>query len=113
MNDNLQGVRGYRVLGDRPKDRQLSLGYLQQDGRSAKLLAELRTRAVTEGANCVGRAEEFSGEELPSDREAQLMCSSCPLYSLCEQYRETAHPAWGVWGGHVKGRKLKEMMDDA
>lgn len=111
MNDNLTSIRGYRPTGDRPKDRSLSYTYLQQDSRSAKLLAELRTAAVQKGSNCLGRPEQWTRDDLPTDREAQLMCASCPVFALCNEYREAAHPAWGVWGGQVKGRKLKEMME--
>lgn len=112
MNDNQTSIRGYRPAGDRPRDRQLSYSYMQQDSRSAKLLAELRTAAVQEGSNCLGKPEQWTGDDLPTDREAQLMCASCPVFDLCRQYSEAAHPAWGNWAGVVKGRKLKEAMED-
>lgn len=105
-------IKGYRVVGERPKDRSLSYEYLKQDGKSAKLLAVLRTAAVREGANCLGKAEKWTGDELPSDREAQLMCATCPLVQMCSQYAEGAHVAHGVWGGKVYGRRLAEAMKD-
>ncbi|QDK01487.1 WhiB family transcription factor [Microbacterium phage LeeroyJenkins] len=105
-------IRGYRVVGDRPRDRSLSYTYLQQDSRSAKLLSELRTEAVNKGANCLGKPEQWTSDELPSDKDAQLMCASCPVFDLCKQYSEAAHPAWGVWATGVKGRKLKEAMEE-
>lgn len=105
-------IRGYRVVGDRPRDRSLSYTYLQQDGKSAKLLTVLRTEAVKKGSNCLGKPEQWTSDELPSDKDAQLMCASCPVFDLCKQYKEAAHPAWGVWAGEVKGRKLKEAMED-
>lgn len=109
---NEQSIRGYKIVGDRPKDRSLSMDYLQQSAKASKLLRELWDRAPKEGANCVGEAEKWTSEDLPTDREAQLMCSSCPLVSLCREYAEAAHPAWGVWAGTVKGRKLKEAMEE-
>lgn len=105
-------IRGYRVVGDRPRDRQLSFEYLKQDGKSAKLLTVLRTAAVREGASCLGKAEKWTSEELPTDRQAALMCATCPVFDLCKEYTDAAHPAWGVWAGTVKGRKLKEAMED-
>lgn len=105
-------IRGYRPIGDRPRDRQLSYSYMQQDSRSAKLLAELRTAAVQEGSNCLGKPEQWTGDDLPTDREAQLMCASCPVFALCSEYAETAHVAHGVWGGQVYGRRLAEAMKD-
>lgn len=104
-------IRGYRPVGDRPRTRELSMDYLQQTPRAAKLLKVLWS---TEGKNCEGRTEEFSGEELPTDREAQLMCAGCPALETCGLYRDEAHPAWGTWGSTVKGRNLqKAMQDDA
>lgn len=105
-------IRGYRIIGDRPKERQLSMDYLKQSHTAAKLLTVLRTEAVKQGANCLGNPEKWTGEELPTDREAQIMCASCPLVSLCNQYAETAHVAHGVWGGQVYGRRLAEAMKD-
>lgn len=105
-------IKGYRIVGDRPKDRQLSYTYMQQDGKSAKLLKILRTEAVKQGANCLGKPEQWTGDELPTDREAQMMCATCPLVTLCHQYAETAHVAHGVWGGQVYGRRLAEAMKD-
>lgn len=106
-----ESIRGYKIVGDRPKERQLSMDYLKQSHTAAKLLTVLRTEAVKQGANCLDKPEQWTGEELPTDREAQLACASCPVIQQCEQYREAAHPAWGNWAGVVKGRKLKEAME--
>jgi hypothetical protein len=106
-------VKGYRILGDRPKDRTLSMDYLQQSPKASKLLRELWDRAPKEGANCVGKPEKWTSDELPTDREAQIMCAGCPLAQLCSDYAEAAHPAWGVYAGRVYGRKLDEAMKEA
>ena len=111
MTDH-SSIRGFRIVGDAPKQRELSMGYLQQSSEASRLLQELWYRAPIEGANCVGRTEEFSGDELPSDREAALLCAGCPLAKICAQYAEVAHPAWGVLGGKVYGRNLAEAMKD-
>lgn len=105
-------IRGYRIIGDRPKDRSLSYDYLKQSHTAAKLLTVLRTEAVKQGANCLDKPEKWTGEELPSDREAQLLCSGCKIYDLCRDYTEAAHPAWGVWASTVRGRNLKKAMED-
>lgn len=106
-------IRGYRVIGERAKDRSLSYEYMKQDSKSAKLLTVLRTEAVKQGANCLGKPEEWTSDELPTDREAQMMCAGCPLVGKqCQDYTEAAHPSWGVWNGAVKGRKLREAMED-
>lgn len=88
------------------------MDYLQQSPKAAKLLRELWDRAPKEGANCVGAPEKWTSDELPTDREAALACASCPLLDLCREYAETAHPAWGVWGGKVYGRNLEAAMKD-
>jgi len=102
-------IRGYRPLADRPKDRNLSMDYIMQTGPATKLLKILWD---SPDKNCAGREEEFSGDELPTDAEAQLMCVGCPQMQTCSEYRDEAHPSWGVWGGKVQGRKLEEAMRD-
>lgn len=102
-------IRGYRPLADRPKDRNLSMDYIMQTGPATKLLKILWD---SPDKNCAGREEEFSGDELPTDAEAQLMCAGCPLMQTCSEYQDEAHPSWGVWGGKVQGRKLEEAMRD-
>lgn len=84
--------------------------YLQQTAKAAKLLKVLRTSPGEKP--CTGNFEKWAGEELPTDREAQLMCAGCPLIDICEQYAEEAHPAWGVWAGEVYGRRLQELMGE-
>lgn len=109
-----ESIRGYKIIGDRPKDRQLSMSYLQQSHEAAKLLGELRVKAtdLKNPAKCLGKADQYSGDELPTDREAQIMCSGCPLVALCSEYAETAHVAHGVWGSRVYGRRLAEAMKE-
>lgn len=104
-------IPGSRPRGDRPKERSLSMDYLQQTSKASNLLAELWRRAPQEGAPCVGRAE-WTADELPTDREAQLACAPCPLISLCEEYRQAAHPSWGIWAGKVQGRNLQAAMEE-
>lgn len=107
LNDNT--IPGYRPVGDRPKDRQLSMGYLQQSAESARLLTVLNN---TPGKNCEGREDEFAGDDLPTDREAELMCSTCLAWNACNRYAESAHPAWGVFSGKVYGRNLEAAMKE-
>lgn len=102
-------IRGYRPVGDRPRERQLALEYLQQTPRAAKLLKVLWE---TPNKNCEGKTEEFSGEELQTDREAALACAGCAALKVCAEYRDEAHPAWGTWGSTVKGRNLQAAMQD-
>lgn len=106
-------VRGYRILGDRPKERQLSMEYIKQSHSAAKLNAQLREAAVKEGANCLNKWEIWDGDEMPSDREAQILCASCPVFDLCQQYAEVAHPAWTILAGKVYGRNLKAAMAES
>lgn len=113
MNDNLTSIRGYRTVGDPPKpSRELSMGYLQQTPRASKLLKQLWTEAPVQGAPCVGRSDQWTSDDLPTDREAQTMCAPCALRALCAEYRDEAHPALGVWGGEVRGRNLLAAMQD-
>ena len=108
--DSIQSFRGYRPLADRPKEKGGSLEYLRLPSAEARKLLDELWRSPDR--NCEGRGEEFSGDDLPTDEEAQLMCAGCPMMKLCESYRTEAHPSWGIWAGKVQGRKLKEAMED-
>lgn len=119
MNDNMQSIRGYRTVGDPPKPpRELSMGYLHQSHAESALHTPLSRAATDEGANCLGRMDEWAvgseegGDTLPTDRQAQLLCSSCPILQQCAEYAEVKHPSWGVWGGRVYGRRLEEAMKE-
>lgn len=107
-----QTVRGYRILGESKPDKQLSYDYLKLSAEGSHALQDLWREAVSNGANCLGREDEFTGDDLPSDRDAQLMCAGCPAFEACEVYRRLAHPAWGVYSGQVHGRKLAEAMKE-
>lgn len=108
MNEST--IRGYRIVGESKPDKQLSMDYLKLTPEGSHALQNLWREAPTE-ANCIGREEEFQGDILPSDRDAQLLCSGCPKFAKCDIVAETTHPAWGVWAGKVYGRKLAEAMD--
>lgn len=119
MNDNMQSIRGYRTVGDPPKPpRELAMGYLHQSHAESALHTPLSRAATDEGANCLGRMDEWAvgseegGDTLPTDRQAQLMCSGCPILQQCSEYAEVKHPSWGVWGARVYGRRLEEAMRD-
>lgn len=99
--------RGYRVLGDRKPDKQYDTSSLMLKPEASQALRELWTDPNP--ANCLNREEEFRGDNLPTDAEAQLMCAGCPRFEKCEIYRKVAHPAWGVYAGTVQGRALEEI----
>ncbi len=107
-------IQGWRPKGGRPKSQMPKLEYLQQTKEAANLRRELWDVANREEAPCVGRPDEFSGDDLPSDREAKLMCATCPLAArkVCSEYAKVAHPAWGVFSGEVFGRKLEAAMKE-
>lgn len=85
------------------------MDYLQQTSRAAKLLSVLWSAPEK---NCTTDPDKWTSDELPTDREAQLMCSGCPLLVHCQEYADEAHPAWGVFGGRVYGRRLAEAMKE-
>lgn len=106
-------IPGYRINQESPKpERTLSIEYLKQSPEASRANMELWKAAMTKGANCVGREDEFSGDTLPTDRQAQMMCAGCPSQPECEIYRLVARPAWGVFDSHVHGRKLAEALND-
>lgn len=113
MRERENSIPGYRVYGDRPKpDKRFNDDYLRPTSEAAHAHTKLRESVRVNGANCVGRAEEFSGDELPTDREAQLMCAGCESAPACDIYRLVGKPAYGVFNGHVLGRHLNELIGD-
>lgn len=107
-------TRGYRVLADRKIEKQYSVNNLLLGHAEAKALKNLTDKVTSEemkkergvrgatGVPCVGRAEEFSGDNLLSERDAQLACSSCKAAELCRIYADIARPAHGIYSGRVK-----------
>lgn len=67
--------------------------------------------------NCAGKSELYTNYDdprnlmdTPTDEEAELMCSGCPVFLKCDTYAQVAHPAFGVYAGKVYGRSL--IFDD-
>lgn len=120
MNDSVSPISGYRIVGERKQDRQLSLSYLALKPEAAHALDKLRRKVDEEerkkdrgvrgakGVPCVAHPDDFSGDELLSERDAQLACSPCPAKELCKAYALIARPAHGVWGGTVREMNIPD-----
>lgn len=111
MNNDLH-IRGYRIREVRKPDRELSYTYLQLSHEGAQAQTNLRESVAKNGANCVGKEEQFSGDTLPSARDASLMCASCPSFNACEVFLKLGRPAYGVFSGQVIGRGLMEDIEE-
>lgn len=109
--NNDSTIRGYRILGDKKPDRELSYEYLKLSHEGALAQTNLRAKVAKDGANCVGREEEFSGDTLMSDRDSQLECAGCPAFEECDLFRLLGRPAWGTFAGRVVGRGLMEDLE--
>lgn len=106
-------VRGYKIVGDPPKpDKQISTEYLRLKPEAAHARAALLKSQRENGANCTDKHEFFSGDTLPSDREAVLACAGCKSWTACDIFKKLGHPSWGVWAGEVRGRGLMESLED-
>jgi len=111
-------VRGYRVLADRKVEKQYSVNNLLLNKTEAEAYSTLnkavgkaelaKERGVpgAKGVPCVGRAEEFSGDNLLSERDAQLACAGCPVFAQCDIVRLVARPAHGVYAGVRKNMEI-------
>ena len=106
-------IAGYRINQESPKpERTLSIEYLKQSPEASKANMELWKAAAREGANCYKDPNWFTSDDLPTDREAQLACSSCPVFDLCDNYANVAKNRYGVLAGRVYGRRLQEELKD-
>lgn len=107
--NNEQTVRGYRVIGERKPDKHASADYLMLKPEASHALKDLWRTASKKGAHCLNREDEFRGDELMTDQEAQLACAGCPSFQECDIFRRLGHPGWGTWAGVVQGRALEEI----
>lgn len=105
-------VRGYRIVGERKPERELSFAYLQLSHDAASAQTALREAVAKNGSNCLGREDEFSGEILMTDAQAKRECLGCPVWTECDIFKRLAHPAWGTWASEVKGRGTMEEVED-
>lgn len=108
-----ESIRGYRITYEKKPQRELSMDYLMQSHEAAEAQRKLWLAAAEEGAPCVTNPEPYIGDDLPTDREAAKLCATCPVFDLCRDFAEKAHPAWGVHAGKVYGRKLDAAMKEA
>ena len=118
---DLTPVRGYKPLPDRKVEKQYSVNNLLLNHAEAKALKNLTDKVTAEemkkergvrgatGVPCVGRAEEFSGDNLLSERDAQLACAGCAAFAQCDTFRIVARPAHGIFAGI---RRNMEIPDD-
>lgn len=107
-----QTVRGYRILGDKKPERELSFEYLKLSHEGAQAQTALREAVAKKGANCVGREDVFSGDTLMDDRDGMLECAGCPSFAECDLFRLLGRPAYGTFAGHVIGRGLMEEIEE-
>lgn len=56
--------------------------------------------------NCVGNADLFYNNEgeprslrRRKEKQAKILCSTCPVATECGQYALRHHELYGVWGG--------------
>lgn len=108
MNENYTPIRGFRIVGEKKEDRQLSVAYLHPKHEAAAALDKLRKKVLADGSNCAGREEEFSGDNLISERDAALACAGCPAFKECDFYRLVARPGHGVYAGTVKNMEIPD-----
>lgn len=123
MREREESIRGYRILGDRPKpDKRFNDDSIRQSAEAAHLLDTLwkvapprpatSTTAAYRGTNCYGKEDQYTSDKLPSDQQAEAMCGGCPALELCRTYAQVSHVAFGVWGGKAYGRHLNELIGD-
>lgn len=102
-------IPGSRPGTERQTPKTYSIASLLLKGDEGAALANLYKGVAEKGANCESDPDKWTGDDLPTDREAQAMCSSCPMLKQCRDYAQKFQPAHGVWGGLVMGRDLEEI----
>lgn len=115
MNDS-PSIRGYKIVGERKQDRQLSLSYLALKPEAAHALDKLRRKVdeeerkkdqgLSKGVPCVARPDDFSGDDLLSERDAQLACAGCAAFTQCDIYRIVSRSPHGILAGVRKNMEI-------
>lgn len=113
---DLTPVRGYKVLADRKVEKQYSVNNLLLTKTEAEAYSVLnkavgkaelaKERGEGKGVPCVDRPDDFSGDNLLSERDAQLACAGCPVFAQCDIVRIVARPAHGIYAGVRKNMEI-------
>lgn len=77
--------------------------YLAPRGAALEALTKLNKAMEEVRTKCFDKPEEYidwDEDSPPSNRQAQLLCSGCPVARLCEDYGRKSRDR-GVWGGTV------------
>jgi len=104
-----QTIRGYRIGREprkQPKGSSVSYLYMKKDAAAAH--TALQDAVLERGSNCLGRADEFSGDTLPSQEWAERECLGCPVFTECDIFRKLGRPSFGVFAGKVYGAELEQ-----
>lgn len=106
-------IRGYKITYEKKAPRELSMDYLMQTHEAAALQTQLREAIAENGSPCQTDPERWQPDELPTDKEAQRMCATCPLatFQICDAFRKASSQTYGVYAGKVEGRKLQEAPE--
>ena len=103
-----ESIYGSRPGTERHAPKQYSLRSLMSGGEEAADLARLYEAVWDRGANCLDNPNPWTGDDLPTDREAQALCSGCAVREMCREFAEKHPQEHGVWGGYVFGREEEE-----
>lgn len=102
-------ISGSRPGTERKAPKVYSLASLMSKPGEAADLAALYKGVAEKGANCEEDPDKWTGDDLPTAREAQAMCAGCECLNLCRTYAENNKPSHGVWAGKV----YDEMGEEA
>lgn len=111
-----ESVRGYRPGTEGGAVRMYDIRHLTLSPEATRAQAELYEQVAENADNvpCVRNPGPFVSDDLPTDRQAQMMCASCPLavFKACKTFADLSRPAHGVHAGKVHGRALAEAMKE-
>ena len=65
--------------------------------REAKAHRKLIDAAHEKGFNCDGLQDSFTADILPSQAVVDQICSPCPVWAECHNYKVVAKPPHGVY----------------
>lgn len=109
-------ISGYRPGTEGTPTKVYDIRHLLLSPEATKAQSNLYQAVWDHGDEvpCVQNPEPYTSDDLPTDREAQMMCGSCPVAvkTKCAIFAEIARPAHGVFAGQVHGRALAEAMKD-
>lgn len=92
-------IRGTTRPHEAAEDENLSLAFMGIPRASMKAWAHFQGKLQGDVTPCAGRSE-WTSSKAADKATAIRLCNDCPAKAACNEFAETNHETFGIWGGH-------------